>query len=1038
MREPQRNTKSPTPLNRYKPLLETLEDRSQPGNALIGLTGITMPFALSALSSLAASAAKASSTAAPAKSTVTTVGTSTSKLSITPSQLLASISGGKQTLPSTTVSSVLSQIQGISSSNTSSTNPGGSESWETILGRIVSAVNNASTSDASQPSVQKAGFVAAQSGSAASAATGALDGAGIAAVGTGSTGTTTTKTPPYDAATQARLHDYAEAGTQGYMQSYATQALGLSATQLTAAAALKAQFPNLMYQTNTQFGTPTLIMNGTGTLTGPQAGDPVTLARNYLAQIAPFLGVQQSDLNSLTVNNTYSETPGTSGAKVSYVYLQSTISGIPVYGATTSVILKGDGSIGLVNNGMYPNLQASINTTTPTISAAAAAAAAAQNLGLAVTAPIFQKTAGVGAQQKGTVSDGGFARQDINTELALVPTGLGSTRLAWHVTTYLKNNYLFEFYVDATDGNVLMRISQTHFDSYKVLPVTARAPNQGTISVVTNPADKLASPWGWHDTNGKTGAEYTITSGNNAAVRTRRDETAPGSLGYFIPSGGPTNTYNFSANFSKDPSTYQAAAAVQLFYAVNTWHDVSYHYGFTEVAGNMQQNNYGRGGTTAGANDAVQGFAQDDADIGSTDNAFMATPQDGFKPEVHMFVWDLSSPQRDGDFEADVVFHELGHGINHRLVNGGGPLGSILSGPQAGALDEGSADFDGLFFSNGLTTSFTKATPSATWVLGEPINGQGIRRFPYSTNKDINPLTYNDFDPSQVDVNFPPNPPFNPELGPVDESHNGGEIWTNTMWEMESNLVAKYGFSSNLATGTGGNNRAYQLYIAGLKMTPAFPSMLDARDAIIAADNIIYGGADLPEIWAAFADRGFGVHANAGVFDLTANDPGWQSSGIIEDFTVPDGLNSTPPPPPVGGDGSNDFLFEPNETSNAAFDLGAVTGVNTVTNLQIKQNAAGKAADRDWFKFTPTKAGVLTLNETPNTSAGDLDMRLYRSVNGSPTSLTEIGVGQGTHRSAGTPETITVAVAAGTTYFFNVQGFNGGLGNYNLTLTAPV
>ena len=1033
MRDPQRNTKATTPFNRYKPLLETLEDRSQPGNALIGLTGITMPFALSALSSLAAAASKASTAATPAKSTATTNTTAVSNLSITASQLLTA-SGGKQTQPSNTVSSVLAQIQGINSSDTGSLKPVGSESWDTILGRIVSAVNAAISTDGSQPSVQKTGSnVTVQSGSEASATSGALD-----AVGTTSTTTgTTTKTPPYDAATQARLHEYAEAGSQGYMQSYATEPIGLSATQQAAAAALKAQFPNLSYHTNTQFGTPTSIMNGTGTLTGPQAGDPVTIARNYLTQIAPFLGVQQSDLNSLAVSNSYGETVGTTGSKVNYVYMNQQVSGIPVYGAAMSVILKGDGQIGLVDNGMIPNLLASVNTTTPTITAAAAAAAVAQNLGLTVTAPIVQKTAGVGAQQKGTVSDGGFARQDINTELALVPTGVGSTRLAWHVMTYLKNDYLFEFFVDATNGNVLTRISQTHFDSYRVLPVTAKAPNQGTISVVTNPADKLASPWGWHDTNGKTGAEYTITSGNNVNARARRDSTAPGSTGYLFPSGGPTNTYNYAANFAKDPSTYQAAAAVQLFYAVNTWHDVSYHYGFTEVAGNMQQNNYGRG-DPLGFNDAVQAFAQDNADLGVSDNAFMVTPPDGNKPEVHMFVWDFSTPQRDGDFDSEIVFHELGHGINHRLVSGDSQFG-VLSGPQAGSMDEGWADFDSLFFTTGLAqaTKYDSATPSGTYVLNQPVAGGGIRRFPYSRNKDINPLTYNDLDPSQVDVQFPSNPPLDAGLGPVDEIHNAGEIWANTLWEMEANLVDKYGFSSNLATGTGGNNRAYQLYITGLKMTPAIPSMLDARDAIVAADNMLYGGADLAEIWSAFADRGMGAHADPGIFDLTADDPGWQNSGVIEDFTVPDGLIVTPPVPPAGGDGSNDFLYEPNETSNAAFDLGALTGVNTINNLQIKQNAAGKAADRDWFKFTPTKAGTLILNETPNTTAGDLNLRLYRSTNGSPSSLTEIGVGQGTHKSAGTPETITVAVGAGITYYFNVQGFNGGLGNYDLTINAP-
>lgn len=1041
MRDPQRSNKATSPFNNYKPSLDTLEDRSLPGNSMLGLTGLSIPFVALAQKAIAA-APKASTPAS--KTTPKASATSLSTLSITASSVQAAFSGGKQSILSSSTSSASSEIQTSLSSNTGTSKADTRESWESILNRMVASLStgNATSNSADSPSVQKSTNSFAIE--AASATSGTLPTNGGTTTTTGSTGTTTPKPPVYDADTLERLYEFAQAGSVGYLEGFATAPVQLSATQQAAATALKAQFPNLLFQTNTEFGTPTSIINGTGTLTGPKSGDPVTLARNYLTQLAPFLGVQPSDLNGLSLSNSYGETAGTSGAKINYVYLQSTVSGIPVYGATTSVVLKGDGSIGLVNNGMIPNLQASINTTTPTITAIAAAQAVAQNLGLNVSTPIVQRTAPTGAQKKGTVSDGGFASEDIKTELAFVPVGSGATRLAWHVTTTLKNDYMFDFYVDATSGNVLLRNSMVHFDSYRVLPVTAKAPDQGTISVVTNPADPVASPWGWHDTNGKAGAEYTITSGNNVNARARRDSTAPGSLGYLYPSGGKTNTYNFTANFKNDPITYQAAAATQLFYAVNTWHDVSYRYGFTEVAGNAQQNNYGRGNLATGANDAVQAFAQDEADRAAPDtgrdNAFMVTPPDGTKPSVHMFVWDLTGPNRDGDFDNEIVFHELGHAIVTRLVNGGGPFGSILSGPQAGALNEGGADFNGLFFTTGSAQSgnFNKATPSGTYVLGMSPSGQGIRRFPYSANKDINPLTYNDFDPSQVDVQFPPNPGAgDPGQGPVDESHNGGEIWTNTLWEMTSNLVDKYGFSSNIATGTAGNNRAYQLYITGLKMTPAFPSMLDARNAIIAADNMLYGGADLPEIWSAFADRGMGVNAFAGTFDLGADNPGWQSDGIIEDFTVPDGLVVTPPAPPSGGDGSNDALYEPNETSNVAFNLGSLSGVNTITDLQVKTVAAGKPGDRDWFKFTPTKAGTLTINAEVSADAGDLDLKVYRSTNGSATNLTEVGIGQGTHRVAGSSETVTIAVGAGLTYFFVVQGFNGGKGNYNLNITAP-
>ena len=67
MLEPQRNPKTASQLNRYKPTLDILEDRSMPGNALIGISGFSLPFALSAQKALSAQIARAGSPSAAAK-----------------------------------------------------------------------------------------------------------------------------------------------------------------------------------------------------------------------------------------------------------------------------------------------------------------------------------------------------------------------------------------------------------------------------------------------------------------------------------------------------------------------------------------------------------------------------------------------------------------------------------------------------------------------------------------------------------------------------------------------------------------------------------------------------------------------------------------------------------------------------------------------------------------------------------------------------------------------------------------------------------
>ncbi|MEL6944540.1 MAG: M36 family metallopeptidase [Bacteroidota bacterium] len=50
---------------------------------------------------------------------------------------------------------------------------------------------------------------------------------------------------------------------------------------------------------------------------------------------------------------------------------------------------------------------------------------------------------------------------------------------------------------------------------YNVYPLTVESPNHGGRSLVVDPADPTASPFGWHDTNGAAGAEFTITQGNH-------------------------------------------------------------------------------------------------------------------------------------------------------------------------------------------------------------------------------------------------------------------------------------------------------------------------------------------------------------------------------------------------------------------------------------------------------------------------------------------------------------------------------------------
>lgn len=58
---------------------------------------------------------------------------------------------------------------------------------------------------------------------------------------------------------------------------------------------------------------------------------------------------------------------------------------------------------------------------------------------------------------------------------------------------------------------------------------------------------------------------------------------------------------------------------------------------------------------------------------------------------------------------------------------------------------------------------------------------------------------------------------------------------------------------------SAGNKLALRLVIDGLKLQPCYPSFVDARDAILLADQILTKGDNSCEIWSAFAKRGLGI-----------------------------------------------------------------------------------------------------------------------------------------------------------------------------------
>ncbi|NJN34618.1 MAG: hypothetical protein HC817_10550 [Saprospiraceae bacterium] len=173
--------------------------------------------------------------------------------------------------------------------------------------------------------------------------------------------------------------------------------------------------------------------------------------------------------------------------------------------------------------------------------------------------------------------------------------------------------------------------------TYRVFALPAESPAHGNHVVVTDPADSLASPFGWHDTNGAVGAEHRTTRGNNVNAYIDHNNSDNNSVNS-APNGGTNLIFDYPYFPDGEPDTNRNAAVTNLFYVNNVMHDFAYRYGFDEQAGNFQETNYTG---VPGRRDPVRAEAQDSykTPMIETDNANFQTPPDGSSPRMQMYVW---------------------------------------------------------------------------------------------------------------------------------------------------------------------------------------------------------------------------------------------------------------------------------------------------------------------------------------------------------------------------------------------------------------
>jgi extracellular elastinolytic metalloproteinase len=312
-----------------------------------------------------------------------------------------------------------------------------------------------------------------------------------------------------------------------------------------------------------------------------------------------------------------------------------------------------------------------------------------------------------------------------------------------------------------------------------------------------------------------------------------------------------------------------SAVTTNLFVMHNRMHDFAYFLGFTERNYNLQLFNFGLTPVSQ-QNDPELGTSQAGSIAGAAwlpsygtapgrNNANQIALMDGVPGITNQYLFQpvggvIYPPCTDGALDMGIAGHEYTHAISNRMV--AGPDGN-LSSEQGRAMGESWSDLVATEFQqefNYQQQSGYSPLALGAYTTGNPV--RGIRDYPL----DDSPLNYGNYG---FDT-------------PGPEVHADGEIWNATQWSLRQALVeaydAKYPSSDiklqrDCANGLveaaycPGNRRWIQLMFDAFLLQQADTSMLDARDAMLAADLARFGGADLELMWKVFAQRGMGEHA---------------------------------------------------------------------------------------------------------------------------------------------------------------------------------
>src|SRR5688500_8300960 len=666
-------------------------------------------------------------------------------------------------------------------------------------------------------------------------------------------------------------------------------------------AALKARVPNVKFEYNNDMRAPEVItpdvwQDGIDFLSRPSGLKRSEILRNFIKENNRLIGVTDTQATTLKVTADYTNPSG----NMSFALLEQEINGIPVFRGEVKAGFTKDGEIVRVINNLAPGLDYAVlpnDFGDPLEAVRAAGAHIRHEFGTTD----LSKNDSQSKSNKVVFGTGDWAT---TAEKMYFPTEPGVAVPAWRVLLW-EDTVAYYVIVDAKSGTMLWRKNianeQTQAATYQIYgnpnafidvadspapfspgPVDPTLPNiQGAIIARTNrtlignegPLSFNNSGWitdGANHTDGNaTEAGLDVVAPNGVAAPMLGDTACPGAgcrvftSTWNPPPGNPAP--------GQDPTDPQArrGAVIQMFYIMNRYHDVLYQLGWTEQAFNFQHDNFGRGGV---ANDRISSEAQDSS---GTNNANFFTPADGQRGRMQMYRFTGPTPDYDGTTDAEIVIHEVTHGLSNRLHGNAGGLATNMSGGMGEGwgdwyahtlLAEPTDPINGVYAAGGYATNSITAGFLANYYYG-------IRRYPKAViaftgglnNRPHNPLSFRHLNsncnteigtPTTIGTvsAFPRGPVGSTDC---DQVHAAGEIWSSLLWEVRALMVTRSGFAD-------GTQRVLQVVTDGMKLSPINPTFLQGRDAIIAAAAALPTGSGdaVVDVREGFRRRGMGFSAS--------------------------------------------------------------------------------------------------------------------------------------------------------------------------------